>query len=105
MRHTKDNCLAHHQIIADDCGLACANCGECKCGECCHRLTELTLKQAQWLPTLRHGQTDDLKIQSARNRVWFSRLGVEDGMPYNNQITVEGFIDGKWVTVQEYQAK
>lgn len=34
MRHTKDNCLAHHQIIADDCGLACANCGECKCGEC-----------------------------------------------------------------------
>lgn len=34
MRHTKENCTASNQIIADICGLACANCGACKCGKC-----------------------------------------------------------------------
>jgi len=34
MKHTKQTCLAHHLIIADKCGLACANCGACKCGMC-----------------------------------------------------------------------
>lgn len=31
MNHTKENCLAHHLIIASCCGLGCANCGTCKC--------------------------------------------------------------------------
>jgi hypothetical protein len=34
MTHTKDNCKASDLIIADACGLACANCGACKCGKC-----------------------------------------------------------------------
>ena len=32
MKHLKENCSARHQIIANKCGLACANCGACKCG-------------------------------------------------------------------------
>lgn len=31
MKHKKDNCQAHHMIIADCCGLGCANCLICKC--------------------------------------------------------------------------
>lgn len=34
MKHTKTNCRSFDQIIADRCGLACANCGACKCGTC-----------------------------------------------------------------------
>lgn len=32
MKHTKNNCQASNLIIANNCGLACANCGACKCG-------------------------------------------------------------------------
>lgn len=35
MKHLKKNCQVHHLIIAD-CGLACANCGVCKCGKVHH---------------------------------------------------------------------
>lgn len=34
MTHLKDNCRRDDLIIADRCGLACANCGACKCGHC-----------------------------------------------------------------------
>ncbi len=81
-----------------------------------------TLKQLEALPTLHQGHTDDLKIETHKGypfkeskgvRVWLSRLTVEDGQPYNNQVTVEeyrekkisGFDSWQWVTVQQYQAK
>ena len=65
----------------------------------------LTLRKLESLPTLKQGHTDDLKLESATSRVWLSRLTKEDGMPYNNQVTEESFINGKWVTVRQYQAK
>lgn len=33
MIHKKKNCLAHDLILADCCGLGCANCGVCKCSD------------------------------------------------------------------------
>lgn len=33
MKHKKFDCLAHHMIITDCCGLGCANCGACKCDD------------------------------------------------------------------------
>lgn len=40
-------------------------------------------------------------------RVWLSRCTIEDGMPYNNQITVEEFDAnaGRWNTIDVYEAK
>lgn len=75
-----------------------------------------TLKALQNMPTLAQGQADDLKISTPTLRVWLSRLTVEDGMPYNNQVTIEkyqidttekthGSLHARWITVSEYEAK
>ena len=70
------------------------------------------------MPTLTQGQTDDLKVHNWKSRgrqlrVWLSRMTVEDGMPYNNQVTVEQYLPGNgkknwgwgWNTVYQYQAR
>lgn len=64
-----------------------------------HTLTEL-----EHLPTLSVGQADDLKIDDGDVRVWLCRCGIADGMPHDNNVTVERLIDGRWTTVEEYQA-
>jgi hypothetical protein len=61
------------------------------------------------LPTLSVGQADDLKVDTDLPRgmgirVWISRLTVEDGMPYENGVTVEYRVGGRWYTVAEYAA-
>ncbi len=63
------------------------------------------LAQIEAMPTLNQGWTDDLKVEEPGHRVWLSRMGVEDGQPYNNQVTVEALKDGSWVTVEEYEAR
>jgi len=55
-------------------------------------------------PTLAVGQAADLKVDKGHIRVWLSRCSVEDGEPYNNKVSVEMLINGRWVTVDEYQA-
>ena len=61
-----------------------------------------TADEIRDLPTLSQGQADNLKIDTGTERVWLSRVGIEDGMPYDNQITIERLIDGRWITVEEY---
>ena len=68
-------------------------------------MKKFTLKELQQLKTISQGHTDDLKIKTADTKVWLSRLTVEDGMPYNNMVTVEKLINGKWEIVEEYPAK
>ena len=65
-----------------------------------------TLKQLEKLPTIRVGHTDDLKIESGIGHVWLSRMTVEDGMPYDNQVTIELFDNkkGQWVIKKQYEA-
>lgn len=63
-------------------------------------------KELERLPTITQGQTDDLKIEvKGKTKIWLSRMTVEDGMPYNNQITEERFDQksGSWKTVREYR--
>lgn len=62
-----------------------------------------TAEELEQMPTLFSGFTDDLKVETDTTRVWLSRTTVEDGEPYNNQITVEELRDGNWVTIEEYQ--
>ena len=61
-----------------------------------------TADELRDLPTLSTGQADNLKIDNGETRVWLCRCGVEDGMPYNDAITVENLIDGRWVKVDQY---
>jgi hypothetical protein len=66
----------------------------------------LSVAELEAMDTLAVGQADDLKIDDGEGtRVWLSRMTVEDGQPYNNQVTIERLIDGRWETVEEYEAK
>ena len=56
------------------------------------------------LPTLAVGQCCDLKIDDGTNRVWLCRCGVEDGMPFDNSVTVEINDNGRWREHCTYEA-
>ena len=64
-----------------------------------------TAEELQALPTLATGQADSLKIDSDGIRVWLCRCGLDDGMPYDNQVTVERLAAGRWITVETYPAE
>ena len=51
------------------------------------------------------GTHRQLKIKTEDTKVWLSRMTVDDGMPYNNMVIVEKLINGKWETIEEYQAE
>ena len=63
-----------------------------------------TLKELKRRPTLSIGQAEDLKIETANIRVWLSRCKKEDGEPYNNKVTEEQYLNGRWVTIRAYKA-
>ena len=67
-------------------------------------MTKYTLKQLEELKTISQGQADDLKIEDGNTRVWLSRMTIEDGMPYNNMISIEKLQNGCWSTIEEYEA-
>jgi CDGSH-type Zn-finger protein len=62
------------------------------------------LAELEDLPTLAQGQADNLKIDTGEARVWLCRCGVEDGMPYDNAVTVEVLDNGRWVESHRYPA-
>lgn len=72
-----------------------------------HSYEDIPLKVLSNLQTLEQGHTDDLKYQNKNFKVWLSRMTVEDGMEYNNGVTVEYLnnIDYSWKVLYEYEAK
>lgn len=68
-------------------------------------MKKYTLRELQQRETIEQGHTDNLKIKTGDIKIWLSRMTVEDGMPYNNMVTVEKLIDGKWETIEEYPAE
>ena len=64
-----------------------------------------TLAELQGLPTIRQAKTGDLKVQTKFKRIWLSRMTIEDGADYNNQVTIERCRDGSWWPAITYQAK
>ena len=65
-----------------------------------------TLRELQQLETISQGQTDNLKIKTEETKVWLSRMTVEDGMTYNNMVTIEKLTkDGRWEIIEEYPAR
>lgn len=79
--------------------------------------TIYTLKQIEALPTIKQGHTDDLKIETKDMRIWLSRLTKEDGIAFDNQVTIEKLYRAtassrksssfgtRWMTYKEYEAK
>jgi hypothetical protein len=64
-----------------------------------------TLAQIEAMPTISQGHFDNIKFDDGKTRVCLSRMTVADGMPYNNQVTIEQLKDGNWITTDEYEAK
>lgn len=65
-----------------------------------------TAEELEDKPTLSVAQADNLKFEDLESeppiRVWLCRCGIADGMPYDNQITVEHCIEGQWTSVDVY---
>lgn len=70
-----------------------------------HPHGNLTADDLRDLPTLAVGQADDLKLAGDGYQVWLSRCTVADGEPYDNKITVEQLVNGRWVTIDTYPGK
>lgn len=64
-----------------------------------------TLAEIQNCPVIEQGHTDNLILATPYCKVWVSRLTKEDGMPYDNEVTLEAFNshDGFWFTVDTYE--
>ena len=67
-------------------------------------MRKYTLRELQTMKTITQGYTDDLKVKTGDTKVWLSRMTVEDGMPYDNMVTVEKLINGRWEVIEEYPA-
>lgn len=65
---------------------------------------DLSLSDLEGMETIIEGYADDLKIDDGRFKVWLARVGVDDGMPYDNAVTIETVIDGKCIEVLMYEA-
>lgn len=66
--------------------------------------SQYSLSQLKRKRTISVGQADSLKIDDGKTRVWLARTGVADGEPYNNKVTIEKLIDGRWEIVDTYPA-
>lgn len=67
-------------------------------------LTCLTFSELEMIETIEQGHTDDLKISDNGFKVWLCRCDTYDGMPYDNAVTIEKYIDNRWVSVLMYEA-
>lgn len=63
-----------------------------------------SVTELEAMPTLTRSLADDLKVDTGTVRVWLSRLTREDGMPYDNQVTVETYDKGMWSVARVYRA-
>jgi len=68
-------------------------------------MKRLTLEEAKNMTVLSQGHFDNLIYEENNIRIWLSRMTIADGIPYDNQITVEEYCDGVWATLDVYQAK
>ena len=55
------------------------------------------------METISTAQADDLKLDTGNFRYWLSRCTVADGEPYDNKVTIEELIDGRWIKHSHYQ--
>ena len=75
-------------------------------------MKKLTLKQVKEYPVIHQSHFDNLikefEQKGIKYRVWVSRCTIDDGMPYDNQITVEKFDETNgytWTIEKQYEPK
>lgn len=56
------------------------------------------------MKTIESGHADDLKIFDDNYKIWLCRCDTYDGMPYDNAVTIEKLIDGRWIEIAMYEA-
>jgi hypothetical protein len=62
----------------------------------------LGTEELESFPVLSQGWTDNLHVESRIHRVWLSRLTLEDEAPYENAVTVETLMYGRWTEIMVY---
>lgn len=67
-------------------------------------MTCLTVDELEKIADIEQGHADDLKIHDNGFKVWLSRCDTYDGMPYDNAVTIEANVNGRWVEVLMYEA-
>lgn len=65
---------------------------------------DFTLAELEEMPVLHQGQADDCHVDTGKERVWLCRCDTADGAPWDNMVTVENLVDGRWVEVGWYEA-
>lgn len=85
-----------------------------QCGTCqtiargapvCGGPRNYTLRELRAMPTIDSGHFDDVKFEDSGWRVSLSRMTRADGAECDNQVTVERYIDGQWVTHHVYRPR
>ena len=72
--------------------------------EIADKYLNLTLEFLESLETIEVGHADDLKINDGVFKVWLCRCDTYDGMPYDNAVTIEKYIDNRWIEVLMYES-
>ena len=75
-----------------------------------HELYQVTGREWWEMPTISSGQDADLKYESERYRVWYSRMHpsdyfpeqVADGTYSNERVQIEELVNGRWVLLDRY---
>jgi hypothetical protein len=69
-------------------------------------MKKYSLQELEQMKTIGEGHFDDLKVSTEDTRVWLSRMTINDGMPYNHQVTVSKLDkEYNWKIAEQYQAK
>jgi len=64
-----------------------------------------SLQELNKMDTIMEGHSEDLKYDKKHIRIWLSRMTIEDGMTYNNEVSVEVRVNDQWSIVDTYEAK
>jgi hypothetical protein len=65
----------------------------------------LTLSKAKEFPILHSGHCENIIFENEKYRVTISRMTIQDGMEYNNEITVLKLVKGLWKEINKYEPK
>ena len=44
-----------------------------------------------------------VRVDDGETRVWLARTTMDDGEPFDNKVSIEKLVGGRWETVEEYE--
>lgn len=64
--------------------------------------TPYTTAELKAMPVIEQGWTDNLHYHADGVKYWLARGDRTSGHPFDNTVTIERLVDGRWITVCEY---